>query len=58
MLKYYFSIPMQINYDLMKLSKSEGENGAIMVEKLFYQHRQWIDGILTSFTAIPIGKII
>lgn len=34
-LKYYFSISMQINYNLMKLSKSEGENGTIMIEKLF-----------------------
>lgn len=28
------------NYNLMKLSKSEGENGIIMIKKLHDQHRQ------------------
>lgn len=49
---------MQINYNLMKLSKNEGENGAVMIEKLFDQHWQWIDGILMSLTTILIGKNI
>jgi len=33
-IKCYFSITVQINYNLMKLSKNEGENEIIMIEKL------------------------
>jgi len=56
-IKCYFSIPVQINYDLIKLSKNEVEKMKIMIEKLLIQLRQWIDGILMNLTTSQSGKL-
>jgi len=50
-IKCYFSIPVQINYDLIKLFKNEVEKMKIIIEKLLIQFRQRIDDILTNLTS-------